>query len=172
MTDRNKEEYLRLKAINDKRQVADIRRQNEEWEKEARDEKAARVAALNREIAAREAMAKSRIDETLRRKALKDRQDLEELEKVKREIAEEEVKQKQRVVNERLRLEAIMAENVAVVCQVSASSSSGSRATHCPDRGDSIRSREPLRVSTRDTRISENSLAIEIGAPTRWSSSR
>ena len=107
-----KEEYLRLKAINDKRQVADIRRQNEEWEKEARDEKAARVAALNREIAAREAMAKSRIDETLRRKALKDRQDLEELEKVKREIAEEEVKQKQRVVNERLRLEAIMAENV------------------------------------------------------------
>ena len=57
-------------------------------------------------------MAKSRIDETRRRKAIKDQQDLRELEKVRAEIAEEELKRKDRVVQERKRLEAIMAENV------------------------------------------------------------
>ena len=107
-----KEESVRLKALNDRKQVEDIRKQNEAWAKEARDIKAERMATLNREIAAREAMAKSRIDETRRRKAIKDQQDLRELEKVRAEIAEEELKRKDRVVQERKRLEAIMAENV------------------------------------------------------------
>src|SRR6202012_50866 len=59
----------------------------------------------------------------------------------------------------------IMAEKVCGPCQVSASSSSGQRLTHCPDFGDWISRRDPLRVSTRLTRTSANSLATSMASP-------
>ena len=65
-----------------------------------------------------------------------------------------------------------MAEKVCTVCQVSDSSSSGSRAIHCPDFGESMSSLVPLRVSTRVTTISENSFAILSGSPTVRATSR
>ena len=55
-------------------------------------------------------------------------------------------------------------ENVVGFCQVSASSSSGHSATHCPVRVDSMSSRDPLRVSTR-THVRE--LVRERGSPSR-----